>query len=438
MTTQVANLGLSKMEMAMGILFTSFPCIYFDKAIYFRYTHFGETYDYLRRHLSDNILLLDAAFGGTLKNLCAVICLNNIDIVVIYCEAISDFPYTVECMRFLSKFFPHLNFFLYGDIGLYLPEYLEAFDIDAFHITGDPDIAIERYIHYKRGRIDEDDLCNIIYRCKGAYKHSLSQDVVNKPRCWGFPPLDALPLPQYFAHIVSQGEFNKTNNKPRTIAVTAAKGCERNCFYCPTSAREGIIDRRRPLSQLLDWLTKHAPNYDMIQFVAPDFCFNPDWCHKFCRQYMKSGLKVPWKCCTTLRCLKNIDLSLFKQADCRVISFGVETLKSDSPFKKVQWEELRSVANALKMYDIIGRAYIMLGLSGHSKVDVDHTICSLLDLGLCVRPACYTPVEKLRELKCSELDLAELKQFDRESYLAPWNQLRRDYIMRLLCQEFGE
>ncbi len=170
----------------MGILFTSFPCIYFDKAIYFRHAHFVETYDYSRRHLPDDILLLDVAFGRTLKNLCAAVCPNNIDIVVIYCEAISDFPHTVECMRSLSKFFPHLKLFLYGDINLYLPKYVEAFNIDAFHITGDPDIAIEHYVRYKRGQIDEHCLCNIIYRRNGAYKRSRSQDVVNKQHCWGF------------------------------------------------------------------------------------------------------------------------------------------------------------------------------------------------------------------------------------------------------------
>ena len=422
----------------MGILFTSFPSIYFDKAIYFRFTHFGETYDYLRRQLEDDILLRDVAFGGTLKNLCTVICANNIDIVVIYCEAISDFPHTVECTRFLYRFFPHLNFFLYGDISLYLPKNLEAFNIDAFHITGDPDIAIERYVHYKRGRIDEHGLCNIVYCCKGAYKNSLSQGVVNKPHCWGFPPLDVLPLPRYFAHIVSQGAFAKTNNRPRTIAVTAAKGCERNCFYCPTPAREGRVDRRRPLSQLLNWLTTHAPTCDMIQFVAPDFCFNTEWCHEFCKQYLKRDVKTPWKCCTRLSRMRNIDLSLFKQAGCRIISFGIETLKKGSPFLKVQWKELKYVADALKMHDIIGRAYVMLGLPDHDKADVDRMICSLLDLGLCVRPACYTPLEKLRELKCSELDFALLKQFDKESYLAPWNQLSREYVMRLLCQEFAE
>lgn len=437
MSAYVAARTYFKKEIEMSILFTSFPCIYFDKAIYFRYTHLGETYDYLRCRLPDEILFRDAAFGGTLKNLCADICANDVDIVVVYCEAISDLQYTFECIRFLNSFFPNLKFFIYGDVSLFLSKYLETFNIDAFHITGDPDVAIECYIQYKRGRMDERGLCNIIYSREGAYKHSLSQDVVNKPHRWGFPPLDVLPLPRYFAHIVSQGDFSKTNNRPRTIAVTAAKGCERNCFYCPTPAREGVVDRRRPLSQLLNWLAKHARAYDMIQFVAPDFCFDVDWCHEFCRQYLRRDVKVPWKCCTRVSCLKNIDLSLFKQAGCAVISFGVETLKNNSPFLKAQWEEVKSVANALKTHDIVGRAYVMLGLSGHSKADVDHTVRSLLDLGVCVRPACYTPLEELSELKCSELDFDLLRRFDRESYFAPCNQLPGEYVMRLLCQEFG-
>lgn len=122
--------------------------------------------------------------------------------------------------------------------------------------------------------------------------------------------------------------FPSLKTKP-VYPVSASRGCEYNCGYCPYRMYYGKRRERNVgdvIGELWDLRGRGAKG---IVFRDPLFLGNDDWRNKELLKCM-AEIQLPFACEVRLESLNEEIFDLLKLAHCRSIHLGVETFNSDS------------------------------------------------------------------------------------------------------------
>ena len=157
--------------------------------------------------------------------------------------------------------------------------------------------------------------------------------------------------------------------------VFTSIGCPFNCTFC---ANANHYVRYKRLDVLMEELCLLKENYRVNSFFILDECFlaKKDRALEFCREYIKSGLAMPWAMQTRANLVTEELISILAKAGCVHISFGVES-GSDEVLKRVN--KRITVEQNLKAFQLCRQhgiktfANILFNLPGETEHDIKLT-----------------------------------------------------------------
>ena len=135
--------------------------------------------------------------------------------------------------------------------------------------------------------------------------------------------LDELPPPAYhYFPLRKYRIFGKLG-----LPMITSRGCPLQCTFCLVPRIAGNEFRARNVKKVVNELEWMRDQYkaDFITFNDDIFTYNKDRVLDFCSEIKKRNIKVPWDCQTRADCVSKEMLAKMKEANCQLVSFGVES-----------------------------------------------------------------------------------------------------------------
>jgi len=182
----------------------------------------------------------------------------------------------------------------------------------------------------------------------------------------------------------------------REIGVTVSRGCPFNCPFCWVPTIDGLKDRRRPVRDLVTWLTNMQRKYkpDYFNFASPVFTINKKWLEEFAKELAKNDIKINYRCVTRIDLLDDDTIELLKESGCERVGIGIETFykeANEAINKEFSKDLVIDRIRALVRRNISPLIYLMGGITG-KKEEINvlvKTIKTLRKYGAEVRVTSY-------------------------------------------------
>lgn len=372
---------------------------------------------YLRRNMpSDNVQALDCAVLNTnWKNVCELLVNGDFDVIA----AMNDFDGIDTFERFVHycrKLSPRSKVITFGRMSKQNPKVFRRLGFDAVHYDGDYESGVLDYaLGLRTGRVPGGFLAlqDGEYRDTGPGRRLEGGE-------WVFPDVDEIPYEQYDRMYMD--DFNKFCGIPkrRELVVPAARGCSVGCSYCDVPSMQGTRERRATVDYTLDYIQdafdRHP--FEYVTFYAPTFTLNKKWVSEMCAKMTERGMRVPWKCATTVSFLNESMIRAMSEAHCFRISVGVETIEADvaaTNLPKVKtdaFDKLEEISRLCRSYGIELNCFIIMGLPGDSVAGLQRTIEYIHGNDARIRPTIYTPYHEITD----DMSLADVALFNRQLF----------------------
>lgn len=251
-----------------------------------------------------------------------------------------------------------------GFVGLAASKMPELFmDHADFVVAGEPEEAIGRMLD-------------------GEELHGLVQSAP-------LDNLDQLPFPRW--DLVG-GSSNRTRTGRLTVRplgggfpVLASRGCPEFCTYCPHRI---LADHRaRSVANIVGELEALCELYQnpYVIFRDPLFSDDRERCLALCDAILSRGIRLRFECETRLDRLDESLLSTMHRAGLRAISFGVESVATDTlrkagrrPIPQLHQREMVDFCRGL---GVATAAFYVLGFVQDTWMSIAHTIDYAIQLG---------------------------------------------------------
>jgi radical SAM superfamily enzyme YgiQ (UPF0313 family) len=250
-----------------------------------------------------------------------------------------------------------------GFIGLTASKMPELFDESGdFVVIGEPERAVMALAGGERlvGRVESD----------------------------AFDDLDRLPFPRWdLLGPVRQRQWVPFAGRPAggAFPVLASRGCPEFCTYCPH--RILASHRARTPANIVDeleWVSTFAKR-PYVVFRDPLFTEDRDRCLELCELIRRRGLDLRFECETRLDRLDAPLLDGMKAAGLAAISFGVETMSTEtlkrSGRRPIPHVHQRQVMAECRRLGIVTAAFYVLGFLQDDWSSVAGTIEYAIALG---------------------------------------------------------
>jgi len=147
--------------------------------------------------------------------------------------------------------------------------------------------------------------------------------VVRTPNRPFIQNLDELPFPAYHYFPLRKYQiFGKLG-----LPMVTSRGCASQCTFCYVPQIAGNHFRTRSPKNVVDELewTQNEYKADFITFTDEVFTYEKERVFEICSEIKRRNLKVPWDCQTRADHVSRELLAKMKNANCQLISFGVES-----------------------------------------------------------------------------------------------------------------
>jgi anaerobic magnesium-protoporphyrin IX monomethyl ester cyclase len=202
--------------------------------------------------------------------------------------------------------------------------------------------------------------------------------------------LDELPFSDRELLYAAHKQSRRTKIKP----FITGRGCPYDCAFCFNKAYSDLYGgqgrrfrRRSPdnvIRELKDVTSKHDVRF--ILFMDDTFILQDRWLQEFMTRY-KAEIDLPFWCQVRANLVTDEKITLFKDAGCVSVSFGLEAgndrLRNAVLNRNMSREEILGAAETLRRHDIAFMTNNMLGLpTGSLGTDFE-----TLELNAQCRPA---------------------------------------------------
>lgn len=251
-----------------------------------------------------------------------------------------------------------------GFIGLAASKLPELFAPHAdFVIGGEPEQAVERL----------------------ARGESLAGIVASE----AIADLDSLPVPHWYPLIRNRNVWHKVWIGSRPIGggfpLLGSRSCPEFCTYCPHRIMASY--RSRSVSSIveeLEYLCRLSFRQHVV-FRDPLFTQDRQKCLSLCEQILTRRLRFTFECETRLDCLDEALLERMHAAGLRLVSFGVESIATDTlrrvARRPIPEAHQRAIVEACRKRGITTAAYYVFGFLQDTWESVAATIEYAISLG---------------------------------------------------------
>jgi anaerobic magnesium-protoporphyrin IX monomethyl ester cyclase len=202
--------------------------------------------------------------------------------------------------------------------------------------------------------------------------------------------LDALPFPDRALLYAAHEQSRRTKIKP----FITGRGCPYDCAFCFNKAYSDLYGgqgrrfRRRSVDGVLQELKEVTSQYDVrfVLFMDDTFILQDKWLREFMTRY-KAEIGLPFWCQVRANLVTEDKISMFKEAGCVSVSFGLEAgndhLRNAILNRNMSREEILGATEILRRHGVAFMTNNMLGLpTGSLATDLE-----TLDLNIQCRPA---------------------------------------------------
>lgn len=324
--------------------------------------------------------------------------INNCKCFVFYTttENIFNVVKYAEMIKTINK---DAKILVYGELSSICPEFFLDYQIDAISSEySDFEIAIESFYNYyclnKKNLIGVHELVN--KKIRFAKKNKWLD-----PKLWGFPEEKHFK----FQDVLNSGRIDQ-------MTITITRGCCFNCDFCITKKTEGQEYRKRPISQIVQYIKNHK--YKIYKFFSAFFTLDKNYVMLLCDELIKLNKKIKWSCCTRADYLQDEELiKKMKLAGCYKISVGVETFSQTSlnfVHKKLEIDSIIKALNLLQKYKIQFKALLMFGMPNQTIEEIRLTLDILTKFpNVVLRPLVYTNFFNIER----GMSLTEILKYDK-------------------------
>lgn len=190
--------------------------------------------------------------------------------------------------------------------------------------------------------------------------------------------LDELPLPA--RHLLRMDLYSESY---RGLLITS-RGCPYRCSFCSTAAFNGGRVRVHGIARIMAEIdvVKHRHLIPMVTFVDDTFTIDRRRTEALCRELMQSFPGLSWACETRVDLVDRDLLQLMKNAGCRRIFFGVESVNQaalDRVYKGFHVEQARRTLKDARSVGIDTQASFIIGLPEDDEGLVEELLAFIED-----------------------------------------------------------
>jgi radical SAM superfamily enzyme YgiQ (UPF0313 family) len=170
----------------------------------------------------------------------------------------------------------------------------------------------------------------------------------------------------------------------RTTSTIVGRGCSFRCVFCSESRRFGSNVRMRSVEHVLMELGQLAADrFASVYFEDDVFTINRRWIEHFCDEMLRRQIDIGWHCETRADLVDLEMLRRMRDAGCRHIFFGAESLNQEVLNISRRGLTVKEIADALGLCADLGIetfVSIQLGLPGDTLDGMRETITRLAEL----------------------------------------------------------
>lgn len=373
--------------------------------INYHYTQLGEIVDYLDKKLP---------VKGIVKD-CDVETCDIIELIkqkqikkVVMNVAYENVKNSMELAEKIKENFEDVVILGYGQVTTMLPKIFKESKFDAIYKDGDSEICIKSFLENFEtdSEMTKEKFCKLkgLSVIKSNKIVPVGKGEFISSEDWGISRKDRVPVEKY----------DKIKNKNRFV-INDSRGCPFGCPHCLIQLTEGNKERRRSIKNFDEAIEEIKKDYKHIKIWAANFTLDKKYANEFCDMMIEKHPDVTWETATRIDLVKDIELlKKMKQAGCRQISLGVESLNNADLIntKDFSANQVDKVIKAVNQAGIKVKGCIMLGMPNQTKESIVNTIKFLLDRGVTIRPTIYTPYQLCDE----NTTIDELTNYNRKTY----------------------
>lgn len=280
--------------------------------------------------------------------------------IYVVSSTIPEVLYLIKGLRSVSK----SAIVLGGPHITHCPESIYSFSV-GYGIRGDGEeslLQLTNFLSHAEGKLE--DIPGLIFICDGLLRISEKLDI---------PDLDQLPFPN-FKPATESPYFFPLSSERMTTMITS-RGCPFDCVYC------GLPNKRcfktRSANNILSEIKINIKKgYKYIDFKDDIFTYDMNRIEGLCKRIIEEGIKFNWGCETRVDFLNERLVGLMKDAGCRNIKFGIESVvkRVQQAIRKViSIDKIKSVFQLVKHYGMDVIAYFSLGHPGEKLSEMNET-----------------------------------------------------------------
>lgn len=385
----------------------------------YHFVFLGEVLSYIEKNVNSNVDVFDFEARDTEFHK--------------FIKALTEFKYnsiaffvntdnienTLTLLKFTKEISPNTKCIAYGELCVFLPEFFAKTDFDAVVSDRcDCEVAIQDFFEFSYGKKEKSELrgVNIIEDNK---LKQFKKGIYLRPEEWGFTELNKSFVKSFF-----------TIEGKEQVVIEIAKGCPYNCKYCKETSFAGIIERRRPIKDIINYINKS--DYTIFKFYASNFTLDEQYVDDLCSELIKNCKKIEWSCTTRPDLLDNEDLiKKMSLAGCKKISVGIETLGKEELINLNRNYDTNYIVNGIKIlnkYNIEYKALIMLGVPNQTIDSILNTLNFLSKYKVIIRPTAYTPFYEMN----SNMSAKEISKFDKRTFYNNIDDLSYERFLKLI------
>jgi anaerobic magnesium-protoporphyrin IX monomethyl ester cyclase len=194
--------------------------------------------------------------------------------------------------------------------------------------------------------------------------------------------LDALPFPRWDLMPVDRYRIPRSAaaGTMRFLPILSSRGCPFGCNYCPYPVGQGLPWRSRTATNVVDEMEHLVRTFgvEYLIFRDPLFSANKKRVAEICREVIRRGVQVAWRCETRIDCLDEPTIELMAQAGCTGVNFGVESsdpqVQKNVERKPITEAQFIETIRLLRKHRISTFAFFVCGLPGDTVDTILGTI----------------------------------------------------------------
>lgn len=260
---------------------------------------------------------------------------------------------------------------IYGPVVSQLLSRIERERSVDYIVQGEPD---ETICELALG-VPEESILGLSFRRGERWIRNASRPMLKDLDALPFPKWELLPYQKYQLPRSSRTAAGKL-----WLPMLTSRGCPAGCHYCPYPVGQGVAWRVRSPQNVVDEIEHLARDLGIryILFRDPIFSLNQRRVLEICREIVRRGLTVEWRCETRVDCLSEETLRAMAAAGCRGLNFGVESAEVEiqanvgrKPITPAQFLQIIALCRELGIRTF---GFFIIGLPGDTVGTILNTI----------------------------------------------------------------